>query len=215
MPLEDTEGFTEMAMGPQTQNQVPMGSPHQDAHMLAEFYLHPQEDSAKSEELGRPYFVDREYVRITQPGNKNSIIERPIRFGPAPKNDNHRFAHQYNLFKQGEQQVMSGTPLTEWAGVTAAQVKNLKYANIQTVEQLSEVADNQIMGMMGGSGLKQKAKDWLANAEDGKVVVQLRAELKERDNRLAAQEQGMAELLERVNGMEKTPDVKGRRKVAE
>ena len=85
MPLEDTEGFTEMAMGPQTQNQVPMGSPHQDAHMLAEFYLHPQEDSAKSEELGRPYFVDREYVRITQPGNKNSIIERPIRFGQRQK----------------------------------------------------------------------------------------------------------------------------------
>lgn len=213
----DTEGFTELAMGDQGQRAQPMqmgmAHPHQDQHMMAEFYQFPVEDEVKSAELGRPFFEDVVYVRVKQPGNNNSVIERPIRFGATPKHDNHRFAHQYALFKQNETQVMTGMPLSQWPGVTVAQVKNLNFANIQTVEQLADIADSQLTGLMGGNGLKQKAKDWLANADDGKIVTQLRAELIERDNRLAANDEAMTEMMTRLTALEAGP-AKNKRKAA-
>ena len=46
---------------------------------VVQFRVHPFQDPVKSAEAGRPIFVDREYIRIMAPGNKDSVMDRPVR----------------------------------------------------------------------------------------------------------------------------------------
>ena len=215
MALEaDLEGFTELAMGsqnaPQTQFNA-MANPYQETKLGAEFYMHPEEDTKQSAELGRPFFVDKPYIRIVQPGNKNSEIRRPIRLGASPMHDNNRFAHQYSLFKQGVTQVNVGMPLTEWPVITGAQVKNLHFANVFTVEQLADMPDSNCQSFLGAITLKNKAKAWLSAAEGNSVNAQTQAALDASRAEVAALQEAVKEQGEIIRGIER--DSKGRRAV--
>lgn len=189
MPLaQDTEGFTALAMGGQ-----------QEGHGLyAQFYLHSVQNEQESEQEGRPIYEDKEYVRIMVPGDKTSVIERPVRFGAHPNNDNHKFAREYAAFKQNEDQRIIGTPLAEWPIMSNSQVKELEFFNVFTVEQLAEMADSNVQNFRGMAEKKQAAQRFLEAAKEGAPLVKMQAELEKRDESIGALQSQVEELVKEL-----------------
>lgn len=180
--------ITEMAFNPE----------RGDERLHVQFYIHPKQNAAKSAAEGRPIFEDREYVRIVVPGDKDNIIERP-----ANDIDRARFARQYDAFKRGaSSEAVTGTPLSMWPQVTRAQVEELAYFKIHTVEQLAEISDGNAQNFLGMNSLRQKAKDFLAAAKDGSIVSKMREDLQERDSRIALLEDAIEKLKARLDELE-------------
>lgn len=161
-----------------------------DASLFVRFFLHPHQDAEQTLAKGRPIFHDREYIEIVVPGDKDNTVNRPVRRGDAE-----RFPKQYSSFKAGEVDVQVGTPLGAWAGVTRAQVEEMKYFRIHTVEQLANVPDAIAQRFMGINTLKQKAKDFIDAAQGFAQTDQLREEISARDARIMALEAAVQELM--------------------
>src|SRR5215831_7393199 len=87
-----------------------------DEKLFAVFYNHYTKDDEKTEHEGRPIFKDEVYVRIVTPGDRNNIVERPLR-----PEDKLRFRRQWEIFEKGEEGVAFGTRLEEWPLVSRAQ----------------------------------------------------------------------------------------------
>src|SRR6185295_8097500 len=106
-----------------------------DEKLLVIFHWDIVKDDMQSIEEGRPIYRDTEFVRIFVPGDKNNVIDRPVRPG-----DKTRFPKQYDAFKAGagEEGQLDGTPLKDWPMVGRAQCAELHYFGIRTVEQLAE-----------------------------------------------------------------------------
>lgn len=172
-------GTTEMAHNAGGHNGRYLG----DDTLLVKFYLHPAQDKAKTKAAGRPVFVDKEYISIMAPGNRDSKVARPAR-----RMDIDRFPRHYEAFKKNEEVPIEGTPLTQWPAVTKAQVENLKYANIITVEQLAGAADVNLQGMMGVQHLKGLAQAYMAKSGDVKMAQKIETELATRDTKIAEQD---------------------------
>jgi hypothetical protein len=165
-----------------------------DDKLLVQFYSHAHHNQSKSAEAGRPIFEQVDYVRIMQPGNKDSIIERPAR-----DTDKQRFRRQYEFYKTHKDGVeVEGTPLTEWPGITRAQAEELKYFNVLTVEQLVGMSDSNAQKIMGVNLLRQRAKAYLEAAE-----IESAAEaLQERDNKIKELEGVILKLSARLDALE-------------
>jgi hypothetical protein len=153
MRAEAEFGITDMAMNNSRY--------HGDESLLVRFYTHPRKNLTKSEEENRPIFEDTTYIEIMQPGNKDSIIQRP-----ATARDKQRFAQHFQRFEArvSDDQV-EGTLLSEWPQVTRAQVEELRFLNIRTVEQLAVVSDSNAQNIMGIQMLKSKAQKYLEHAD--------------------------------------------------
>lgn len=180
--------LTEMAFNPEAG----------DDKLHVQFFTHPKMDQAATLKEGRPIYRDTEYVRIVVPGDKDNIVEKP-----ATDDHRRRFARQYMAFKQGnEAQAQVGTPLSMWPQVTRAQVEELAYFKIHTVEQLAEISDGNAQNFVGVLSLRQKAKDFLAAAKDGSMVSQLRSEIEQRDSRIATLEDAIEKMKARLDELE-------------
>lgn len=147
----ETEGLEDFAVAASRSNRYAM-----DQRLLVRFYLHPHLQREETAQEGRPIYKDREYVEILQPGNKDSIVQRP-----ATVQDKQRFQVQYQAFKNNEQEVLKGTPLEQWGGLTRSQVEELRFFNVRTVEQLADMTDGNAQGFMGINQLRQRAQEFL------------------------------------------------------
>jgi hypothetical protein len=159
-----------------------------DEALFVRFRMHPKKDQTETEKQGRPIFKSIEYVSISSPGDKFNGIDRP-----ATLKDKRRFKRQYQAFKENQGDILTGTPLAHWPLMDAAQVEELKYFNIRTVEQLAAMPDGNIPNVGNISHLKKHAVDYLAVAKGNAPTIQLRAELEKRDNMLEAMQRQMAE----------------------
>ena len=128
-----------------------------DENLLVKFFIKPRLMQTESKLAGRPIYKDTPYVQINVPGNKDAVIIRP-----ATQLDRNRFAEHWRKFTAREDQTAAvGTPLAEWPGVGRSQVEELKFFNVQTVEQLISMSDTHSGSIMGFNGLKERAKAWL------------------------------------------------------
>ena len=123
---------------------------------------------------GRPIYVDREYITKIIPGDKDNIPIRPVR-----PEDVEAYREKYNRFKSGHAQATTGTPLEQWPGVTRAQVKELAFFHVRTVEQLASVSDANLSKIGTYMALRKKAQDWLATARGSAPIEAARAETKQ------------------------------------
>lgn len=144
-----------------------------DAGLYVKFYMESVQDEEKSSEEGRPIFIDREYIKIIPVGDKNTVICRPVKktwdAGTPP--DTERWAKLYEMFKNQQIQANEGTPLEQWAPLSKSQVETMKSVNVHTVEQLSQVADNNLPNLgMGARVLRDKALAFLQQAKDGSAL---------------------------------------------
>jgi hypothetical protein len=140
---------------------------------------------------GRPIFTDREFIRIVVPGDKDNMPVRRVR-----QADIEAYREKYNLFKQGLSQATTGTPLEQWPGLTKAQVRELSYFNVRTVEQLAKLSDTAIQGIGPYMAYRRKAQDWLATARGVAPVEEARAEAQRLRDEMAVLRRQMAEMAE-------------------
>ncbi len=148
---------------------------------FVQFRLHPKQDPIKSAAAGRPIFTDTEYIRIMAPGNKESVMDRPVR-----EQDKQRFSKQYFAWKNGEEEKIEGTPLEAWPPLTKSQVEELKFFHIRTVEQLAQVSDADAQKFMGIGKFRQKARTFVLQANAGAAESKLAEEIEKKDNEIAA-----------------------------
>jgi hypothetical protein len=100
------------------------------------------------------------FIRVTIPGDTNNIIEHK-----AGKEDQAKYPKAWEMFQRGESGGHSGTPLEQWPQITRSQVKEAKYFECHTVEQMSNLSDAHCQKLgMGFSELRNKAKAYLAAA---------------------------------------------------
>lgn len=154
-------------------------NPNSGKGLHARFYLHPEQDDVRSSEEGRPIFVDVEYIEILAPGNSTNIIQRRVR-----ETDRIRFPRQYEAFKAGLEEYVSGTLLSEVPWITKSQVEELKYLRIRTLEQLAELSDTVVQKHMGLVTLKRKAQDWVKASASAAPLTALQAQNEAMQRRL-------------------------------
>lgn len=158
--------------------------------LFVRFSVEARKDEAASLEAGRPVFKDVEYIEIMVPGDRQNIIHRPVR-----ETDKEKFSKAYAAWKQGLAEPSQGTPLSQWPQVTRAQVEELAFYGIRTVEHLAGVsfANAQKLGTVQRH--IKAAQDWLAAAKDSAHVAQLRAENEALRNEMEVLKEQMAGVL--------------------
>lgn len=171
-----------------------MSNPHLESHVFVTVYTDAVELKGESEKAGRPIFKDIPFIRITIPGDTNNIIERKL-----TEQDKHKYPRAWAEYERGESQGFTGTPLEQWPQITRAQVKESKYFECHTVEQLAGLTDSHCQKMgMGFRDLREKAKAYLNVAETSAAATAQAAE-----NERMHQE--IAELRAMLEGREKKP----------
>lgn len=139
--------------------------------MHVRFYSRSKKSEERSRAEKRPIFEPVEYIEILTPGDKDTIVDRPVRVL-----DRYIYAGKYQAFRKGAQQE-DGTPLSVWGGVTPERVEELAHFRIKTVEQLASVADGNVGNLgMHARAERQKAIDYLAVMKGNAPVAKLQAE---------------------------------------
>jgi uncharacterized coiled-coil protein SlyX len=147
-----------------------------DNKLYVEFYRKPVQHDGKSREAGRAIYEEVDYIRIHTPGDKSSVIERPV-----SAMDAQRFADRYAKWKAGQEQAVIGTPLSALPGMTPAKVEEYKYFKIITVEQLADAADNLGQKFMSFQQDKRRAKAFMEVAANNAPIEKMNEELQKRD----------------------------------
>lgn len=168
-------------------------NPNGGPQPFVRFYIEPLKNEEKSLQEGRPVFEDVEFIEKRTPGDKLNIVRRQVR-----AEDTHEFARQYQAFKAGQAEVVTGTPLKEWPAITRSQAESLAYHGIRTVEELANLSDGNAQTVGPGmQALKQKAKDFIEKAKGNAPAEKLRAELSLKDSRIEALERQMKDMAEK------------------
>lgn len=174
----------------------------EDNRLYIEFYRAPFLHQGKSQQEGRAVYEERDCIRIHVPGDKLSVIDRPV-----DEIDRVRFADRYNKWKAGQGEAVVGTPLSALPGMTPAKVEEYKYFKVVTVEQLAGAPDALGQKFMGFTQDKQRAKAFMEVAAGNAPIEKLQSEIDaERNARMetaAALEQVQAELAALRNAMGK------------
>lgn len=157
------------------------------------FYTDAIEFKAESEKAGRPIFKDVPFVRIIIPGDANNIIERV-----AKDRDKKQYPQAWARYEAGEKDGPVGMRLEMWPQITRAQVKEAKYFEVHTVEQLAKLSDLHCQKLgMGFMPLRDKAKAYLSVANDTAAATAQAAELEQTRREMADLRAQIAELSDK------------------
>lgn len=176
-----------------------------------EFELRPEEDREESIAQGMPVFKDVEFAMITMPGG-GLVVDKPINEALLyewKNGDNRRkppspFAYRaYEAWKEGREAPVNGTDLKNWPGVTPAQLKTCQNATVRTIEDLAEANADTIRKLgMGGVAMMEKAKAYLASANQNKTseeVSALLVKLEALSDTVKRKDEQISDLLERLD----------------
>jgi hypothetical protein len=134
----------------------------------------------------RPIFEEKIFLKKLVPGDNTLTIDRPMR-----EQDIEDFPVEWARYEQKKEAAVPGTPIEVWNVISETQKAEFKALNIFTIDQfaqLSDIAGNRIMGF---NDLRDKARAFIAAAEDSQMFDKIRAET---DKKLQAQDVEMAEL---------------------
>ncbi len=154
-------------------------------------------DTMKSEEEGRPIFIDEVYIRIVTPGDRDNVIFRPIR-----PTDKHRFPRQWAAFQTDATSIGDGTRLEEWTMMSRSMVEELKYLGFRTVEQVAEANDSACQKVPGLREMKSRAGAWLDKAKKTAEVTKAQKVIDDQNAQIEALQNQIAELAKLVKPAE-------------
>ena len=176
-----------------------------------EFELRPEEDREETISQGMPVFKDVEFAMITMPGG-GLVVDKPINealLHEWKNGDNRRkppspFAYRaYEAWKEGREAPVNGTDLKNWPGVTPAQLKTCQNATVRTIEDLAAANADTIRKLgMGGVAMMEKAKAYLASANQNKTseeVSALMVKLEALSDTVKRKDEQISDLLERLD----------------
>jgi hypothetical protein len=168
-----------------------------DQKLAVRFTMRPKQNMHRSKEEGRPIFEEQEYVEIAVPGNKDSVVIRP-----ATERDITRFPKHYEAFKaRTDQDVLDGTPLSAWPMVTRAQVEEMAFFKVRTVEQLAQMSDGDSQKFMGLNTLRERARVFLEDADKKKPLMKLQSENEDLRKEMAQMAKNQEALLKKVDAL--------------
>jgi hypothetical protein len=147
-----------------------------DNKLYVDFSRRPRLHPGKSNEAGRAVYEEVDYITIHVPGDKSSVIERPV-----SQMDAERFADRYAKWRAGQAEAVVGTPLSALPGMTPAKVEEYKFFKIVTVEQMAEANDNLGQKFMSFHQDKNRAKAFIEVAQNNAPIERLNNELQKRD----------------------------------
>ena len=134
----------------------------------------------------RPIFEERVFIKKLVPGDSTLVVDRPMRM-----QDMEDFPVEWARYEQKKEQKVSGTPIDAWAAISDTQKAEFKALNIFTIDQFAQLSDIVGNKIMGFNDLRDKARAFIAAAEDSQMFDKIRAET---DEKLKAQDAEMAEL---------------------
>lgn len=155
--------------------------------VIPRFFIHTEPDVAESKKQGRPIFREFEAVEIRYPGNQSTTHVAPAHEVFKTNKDfstgevtelTYAMAwnRQYQEFKEGVAQTMSGTPLSELPFLTASKRLELKALHVHTAETLAALDGPNLKRLgMDGRELKNQAQAYLDNAAGSVDVVKMAA----------------------------------------
>lgn len=168
-----------------------MQNPHPKEGTIKFFWGHRQ-NREKSEKENRPIYDMVEMIEISMQG------ERTVR--PVIEDDRTRYKNKYKIFVDESEEVQTGTLLDEWVCVTKAQIEELKFFKIRTVEQLAEAKDNCLPMY---KDIANKASDWLASAKSTRAqVTALTEKLRKAEEQIAKHADMVFKLNARIEASE-------------
>lgn len=170
-----------------------------DSKLFAVFYRGTRVNEAKSQEAGRPVHDDVNLIKIVIPGQRDTLVSE------ATFEYQQRFPKQWAQFQANAAQTTSGTPLSEVTWLTPAQIADLAAMNIHSVEQLANIPDANAHAFMGFHGIKQRAQAYLDAAAGNAPLLKMQAALDERDERIAAMEAQIQQLVAAQKAASKVP----------
>lgn len=164
--------------------------PNADDSLLVKFRLEAVvDDAATLAAGGEMKWKNVEFVEIHIPGDPTQIFD-----GPVTGRHRERFASRYEKWKLGQQDVLDGTPLAQWPGITPAEVSMLSQAGIHTVEALAGVSDGNIGKVGRAIALRDKARRYLDAARSSAPIEAMEAKLREEQGKRLALEEKLERL---------------------
>lgn len=173
-----------------------------DDFLLVKFRLEPVvDDAATLAAGGETKWKNVEYLEIHIPGDRTQIY-----VGPVTDKHRERFAARYQRWKQGLADVPEGTPLSQWPGITPAEVNMLAQGGIHTVEALANVSDSHIGKLGRAVALRDKARRYLENMRTNAPLEAMEAKLREEQGKVAALSEKVDRLLAALEGQHAEPE---------
>lgn len=167
-----------------------MSNPHGS---YVQFYTDSVEIKAESEKEGRPIYKDLPHIRKMTPGDASNIVERV-----AKPFDIQQFPREWEIFQRQQTSPMQGTPLEHWPQISRAQVKEAKYFEVHTVEQMAELSDASCQRLgMGFAELRKRAQTYLQAAAGTADLTRQAAENERLQQEIEALKNQMAEIAPR------------------
>ncbi|MBK4217040.1 hypothetical protein JJJ17_13990 [Paracoccus caeni] len=149
------------------------------------------ENPIASKRQGRPIFKDVEMVEIRIAGDRNFAPTFPAksmwkRVDGEELSYADRWPEAYGRFKQGQEQVAQGTPLSELPFLTEARRQELRMLKVYTAEALASL-DGKNLTNLGPQGreMKDQATAYLERAGGLAMDIALREELADLRAKLA------------------------------
>jgi hypothetical protein len=173
-----------------------------DAKLFVQFFRKPVLQPGLSQQEGRAIYKETDYIRIMVPGDKLSVIERPV-----DAIDARRFADKYEKWKAGAGNAVEGTPLSSLPKMTPSKVEEYKFFGLHTVEQLADANDNLGQKFFGFQEDKRAAKAFIELAKGNAPIEKMNEELKARDSKieeLQAQIEAITRMMGAKSGKSKT-----------
>lgn len=158
-----------------------------DAALFVQFYEREQVIPIESERQGRPIMRMVDYVKIQVPGNNTLTIDTI-----ADGSHKHRFPQQWAAYQNNKTaSQVTGTMLTAWPALTAAQAIEMRHFKFYTVEQVADAPDSNLVQVAAIAGMqpvafRARAKAFLDTAKEHANAEHAAIELSKRDDQVKA-----------------------------
>ena len=118
-----------------------MNQGESEKNVAARFYDKAVKTSEVAEN-GMPVFKNVTYVEIRLKDNNTEVFNQP-----ATAEKIRRFPKEYALYQLSKKQIEKGTPLEQFAFLTAAEIATCKSRGIFTVETLAELDFDKVQSL--------------------------------------------------------------------
>jgi hypothetical protein len=159
------------------------------------FYNRPVSAPSKSTAAGRPVYEEKVYVRIQEPGDRTTVVDRP-----ATDADKRDYALQWAQFQQNKEQIPEGTPIDLLYPEHPAVAATLRANGVHTIEQCADLSGNAIDNIgMGCQRYVNDAQKYMKLSERGVKATEFRREIEDRDSKIRVLQQQVEQLSAEVN----------------
>ena len=130
------------------------------------------EKGVYAEFYDKPVFKSVLYVRIQLKDNADVFDQ------PAAESYIRRFPIEYNRYLMGKKAEQSGTPLTQFAFLSGAELEACKFRGIYTVEKLAELSDEHTKEL-NLQNEREAARKFIEISKNNKIIAEFAKKEKE------------------------------------